>query len=305
MNLEYLLLPVGIVLLVVPTAVYCGAKMRGRLDRPARRRDEGVSSLARTWVNWIDFLRGAAGTWLVQKPLQDSISSQDELATTFLVVQVAVLFVGVLAQTLWLHRPIRVIGPLFFVTGLTLALSGPLTGGFALVVGFCCALMVGRLSAVFSLVPVALVGFGFLFGEFGVLTAFNACAYALPAFLAFTFGTRISFVRRTADGHDRDVLVAGGGRLPGEALGGNGAAPPNEGVAVRDADAVIRPDFSHPPVATPVPEPIPQAAHDPAPVAARKVSGDAAQLPDFLRIAEEPETPRRKARRRLFPLRGA
>ncbi len=281
MNLEYLLLPVGIVLLLIPTTVICGARMRERLGQPARRRGEGVESLVWSGVNWIDLVRGAAGGWLVQKPFQDLVSPQDELAPTFLGVQLAILFLGVLAQTLWLHRPVRVIGPVFFLTGLTVTLSGPLTGGFALVVGFACALMIGRVSTVFALVPVALVAFGILFSEFDPMTAFNAAAYALPAFLAFTFGTRISFVRRTAHRHHgRRARVL----------------QPRQPEIEREVATVIRPDFAHPPA--------PVLSPTPAPAPARRIAGDPVQLPDFLRIAEDPEPSRRRVRNRLFPRRN-
>jgi hypothetical protein len=279
MNLEYLLLPLGVVLLVIPTAVICGPRMRTKLDQPARRRNEGLVSLVRSRINWIDLLRGAAGAWLVQKPFQDSISSQDELATTFLIVQLLALFAGVLAQTLWIRKPIRVIGPVFFLTGITLAISGALSGGFALVLGLSCALMIGRLSMVFSLVPAALIGFGLLFQEFSVMTAFNAAAYALPAFLAFTFGTRISFVRSTAR--------IRGLRARSVSLGHT--------ENLKEEDTVLRPDFAHPPAPDPVPTPAP----------ARLVAGERAPLPDFLRLAEDPEPSRRPVRNRLFPRRGA
>lgn len=275
MNLEYLLLPLGIVLLVVPAGVICGAKMRAKLNQPARHINEGLGSLLRSRINWFDLIRGAAGTWLVQKPFADSLSSQDELATTFLIVQMSIVLVGVLAQTLWFHKPVRVIGPVFFLGGLTLVLSGPLTGGFALALGFACALMFRRISSVFTLVPVALVGFGFMFREFGLMTAFNAAAFALPAFLAFTFGTRISFMRHAAEAHDRSIR----------------AVSAQEPVAAPEEAPVIRPDFAHPPA--------------PAPAPARQAVGDPVPLPDFLRIAEEPEIPRRRVRKRLFPLRGA
>lgn len=280
MNLEYLLLPVGIVLLLVPTTVICGERMRDKLGQPARRRGEGVESLVRSWINWIDLVRGAAGAWLVQKPFQDSVSPQDELAATFLAVQLAVLFLGVLAQTLWLRRPVRVIGPVFFLTGLTLALSGPLTGGFALVMGFACALMIGRVSTVFALVPASLVAFGILFGDFGPMTAFNVAAYALPAFLAFTFGTRISFVRRTAQPRGQRAR----------------AVQTRRPEIAREVAMVIRPDFAHPPTPAPAPAPTPAPA--------RRIAGDPVQLPDFLRIAEDPEPSRRRVRNRLFPRRN-
>ncbi len=280
MNLEFILLPFGIALLIVPTAVVCGPKMRERLDQPARRRNEGLSSLLRSRINWIDLIRGGAGAWLVQKPFQDSISPQDELATTFLIVQMAVLFVGVLAQTLWLHRPLRVIGPIFFLTGLTLALSGSLIGGFALVTGFSCSLIFGRLSTVFGLVPAALIAFGLLFHEFGVMIAFNAGVFALPAFFAFTYGTRISFVRRTATILSRIL----------------NAVPSSQAEAAPEVDTVIRPDFTRPGAIAPVSIPTPS----------RHMAGDPAPLPDFLRIAEdEPERPRRRSHKRLFARRRA
>jgi hypothetical protein len=279
MNLEYLLLPVGVAILVVPTAVICGPRMRTRLDQPARRHNEGLLSLVRCRANWIDLVRGFAGAWLVQKPFQDLVSSQDELASTFIGVQLAVLLAGVLAQTLWIRRPMRIIGPVFFLTGMTLALSGTLTGVFALLLGISCALMIGRLSMVFSIVPAALIGFGILFQDIGVMTAFNAAAYALPAFLAFSFGTRISFVRRTASVRGKKK------RAP---------VPTVEPEVRLDADAVIRPNFARPVDPEPVRTPPP----------ARKVVGDSAPLPDFLRIAEEQEPAQRKPRNRLFPRRS-
>jgi hypothetical protein len=277
MNLEYLLLPVGFAILVVPTAVICGPRMRTRLDQPARRYNEGLLSLIRCRANWIDLVRGFIGAWLVQKPFQDLVSSQDELAATFIAVQVAVLLAGVLAQTLWIRRPMRIIGPVFFLTGMTLALSGPLTGPFALLLGLSCALMIGRLSMAFNVIPAALIGFGILFRDIGYLTAFNAVAFALPAFLAFSFGTRVSFVRRTA--------TARGKKKP--------AVPAVEPDVRVDADTVIRPNFARPA------EPEPARTQPPA----RRVVGEPAPLPDFLRIAEEPEPVQRKPRNRLFPRR--
>jgi hypothetical protein len=164
----------------------------------------------------------------------------------------------------------------FFLTGMTLAISGATTGGFALIIGFSCALIFRRLSAVFVLVPAALIAFGFLFGEFEAMTAFNAAAYGLPAFLAFTFGTRISFVRRTVEIRGRKVR----------------SVPSGKSETAPEVGTLIRPDFARPPIETPVPEP------------ARQVIGERVMLPDFLRIAEEPVQPRRRERKRLFPRRG-
>ena len=148
-------------------------------------------------------------------------------------------------------------------------------------VGFSCALMIGRVSAVFALVPVALVAFGILFDEFDPMTAFNAAAFALPAFLSFTFGTRISFVRRTARRHQgrraRDVQPR---------------QPEIEREVARDSAGLCAPSRACGNSPTPAPAP------------ARRIAGDPVQLPDFLRIAEDPEPSRRRVRNRLFPRRG-
>jgi hypothetical protein len=339
MSLGYLLLPVGTVLLAVPTSVVCGAKIRARLNQPARRRSEGPLPLVRCWINWADLLRGAAGVWLVQRAFQDTLSSQDELAPTLLAVQLSILLVGVLAQTLLLRRPVRVIGPVFFLAGVTLALSGPLTGGFALAFGLACALMMGRLSLVFYVMPVALVAFGIIFREFGAMTAFNAAVFSLPAFLGFTFGTRISFLRRPAEirgwrAHAAPARASAGKTGPvvlkvPEAVGLKVPEPVGlkvpepvplkvpEPHPVRQTEmpparraapvplrkpevapnlgTVIFPDFVHPPVPAPTKITVP----------GRRVAGDPAALPDFLRIAEDPEAPRRRVRKRLFDKRGA
>ncbi len=319
MGLGYLLLPVGAALLAVPSSVVCGAKIRARLNQPARRHSEGARPLLRCWINWVDLLRGAGGAWLVQRAFQDTLSSQDELAPTLLAVQLSILLVCVLAQTLLLRRPVRVIGPVFFLAGLTLALSGPQTGGFALAFGLACALMIGRLSLVFYVMPVALVGFAVVFRELSPLTMFNAAVFGLPAFLGFTFGTRISFVRRPAEIRSRRMKAAPAIQEEKPAAAKPAAVPlkvpepipvrPPEmaptrrpaAVSVRkpevppDLGTVIFPDFVHPPA----------PAASPVTAPARRVAGDPAVLPDFLRIAEDPEPPRRRVRKRLFHQRGA
>lgn len=198
MNLQFALVPVGIAVMAIPTTVLYGAKMRARLDRPVRRFDEGLGPLFRSWVNWVDLARGAAGAWLIQFALQDTISSADELATTFLAIELGIVFICVLAQTIWFHRPIRIIGPFFYLAGVSLVLSGPLTGSFALVTGLSCALMLGRLSSVFWFVSAGLAGFGFVFRKFDLVTAFDAFLFVIPAMLAFRYATRISFMRRPA-----------------------------------------------------------------------------------------------------------
>jgi hypothetical protein len=159
--------------------------------------------LIRCRLNWVDLIRGAFGGWLLQHEVLVFLAGQDDLALVHTVVQMAVLSIAVLAQTVWIDRPLRIIGPMFFITGLTLAVSGLMIGGFALILGFACALMLRRLSLSFFFVPVSLVGFGMLFHKVSILLLFNSAIFALPTLLAFAFGVRVSYVRRPAESPNR------------------------------------------------------------------------------------------------------
>ena len=196
MNLDYVLLPLGLICLGIPSPAMCSARARERLRQPARRRDGGLRPMLWSPVNWMDLVRGAAGAWLVRSVLQVAPGGQDDLARTFMAAQLSVLFLGVVAQSVWIDRNPRIIGPAFFLTGMTLVVAGPLTGGFALVLGVACALMFGRFSLAFRFVPAALLGFGALFHTLGINTLFNAALFGMPAFLSFASGLRLAFVRR-------------------------------------------------------------------------------------------------------------
>jgi len=189
-------MPAGILCLGIPTTIFSTAKLREKLRQSARRHESGMTSLARSSVNWIDLLRAGMGAWIIQKVLPTSSAGQDDLALTFLVAQVAIFTFAVVAQTIWIQRPICVIGPLFFLSGLAFILCGPIVAGFALALSLGCALMLRRLSLAFLFVPASLLIFAALFGRIGIMTIVTAGAFALPAFLSFAFHTRIAFARR-------------------------------------------------------------------------------------------------------------
>ncbi len=194
MNIDYVLLPLGLSLLGIPSPAIATSRIRARLRHPARRRDEGLKSLARSWVNWADLVRAWVGVWLIQRVLRAS-SGQDDLATVNMGAEMAILCLAVLAQTFWVSRSIRVVGPIFFLTGLTLSLSGPMVGGFALVFGLACALMYKRLSLAFLVIPAGILGFGMLFHQVSLFGLLNATAFLIPEFLAFAFRQRLAFIR--------------------------------------------------------------------------------------------------------------
>jgi hypothetical protein len=210
MNPAVLLLPLAILCLWTPSAVISSSEVKEKLRKPIRRRDEGLASLLRCKLNWIDLIRSAFGGWLLRHEVLTYRNGQDELGLVYTVVLYAVLLIAVLAQMIWVDRPLRVIGPTFFLAGLTLAVSGPMIGGFALVLGFTCALMLRRLSLSFFIVPLGLIAFSLLFDKVRLLVVFNAAIFALPALLAFAIGSRVSYVRRPIEAQNRQK----GSRVP-------------------------------------------------------------------------------------------
>jgi hypothetical protein len=208
MNPAFLLLPLAILVLWTPAAAISSSEVKERLRKPIRRRDEGLASLTRCGLNWIDLARGAFGGWLIQHEVLTYHAGQDDLGMVHTVVLYSVLLVAVLAQMIWIDRPVRIIGPAFFFTGLTLAVSGPMIGGFALLLGITCGLMLRRLSLAFVFVPVGLVAFSLLFDSFSALILFNAAIFALPTMLAFALGARVAYVRRPAGSRGKGAGTA-------------------------------------------------------------------------------------------------
>jgi hypothetical protein len=196
MTVAYVLLPLGVLLLAVPSTLLTSASVRKKMRNTARRHEFGLTSLARTLVNWIDLFRAAAGAWIIQYALPLGASGQTELSIADLSAQLTIVTLVVVAQTVWLDRPVRIIGPLFFLSGLALVLCGPLVGVFALSLGIGCALMLRRLSLAFFFVPAAIIGFGRLFGRIEIMMFATAASFLLPTILSFGTRSRLAFARR-------------------------------------------------------------------------------------------------------------
>ena len=209
MNPDYYLLPLALLCLWTPAVVMSSAEIRDKLRQQVRRHDDGFASLMRNWVNWVDLARSAAGVWMLQRVVTTFSVGQDDLATTIMGVQIAVLFIGVLAQTVWFSPKLLPIGPMFYLIGLSLVVCGPMVGCFGLVLGYASALMLRRLSLSFLFVPASLAAFSLLFHHFGLMTVFNALAFALPMLLSFALAERIAYARRPVKA--RQVGYAYGG----------------------------------------------------------------------------------------------
>jgi hypothetical protein len=196
MNLDYVLLPAATLGLWVPSAAIASSAIRNKLRQASRRRHDGISSLLRSYPNWIDLARGAGCAWLLTYLLSSVPAGKSELATVYMVTKFIILAIGVIAQCILIGRPIRVVGPVFYLIGLTMVLSGPQVGAFALILGLTCALMFQRLTLLFLFAPAFTILFGKVFGQLGLPQVVNAALLALPLFLSFALNVRLSYVRR-------------------------------------------------------------------------------------------------------------
>lgn len=200
MNFAYLLVPAGLALIGVPAAVLSSVKLKEKMRQPARRHEAGLGSIMRAPINWIDLVRAAAGAWMIQHALPTNVAGQDDLTLAYQAVQLTVFSLAIILQVVWLDRQLRVIGPLFFLGGLSFVLCGPLVAGLSLALGLGCALMLQRLRLIFLLAPVCFLGFGYLFGQLDSMVLLMAAGFALPAFISFALGVRIAFARRPVEG---------------------------------------------------------------------------------------------------------
>jgi hypothetical protein len=223
MTLAYLLLPVGVVLLGTPGTLMTSSKVLAKMRQTSRRHELGLTSLARAGINWIDLSRAAAGAFIIQYALPLGSAGQTEIFTAYLGAQMAIIALSVVAQTVWLGKPIRVTGPLFYLSGLSIVICGPLVAGLAIPLGVGCALMVRRLSLSFVFVPFCIMSFAILFGSIGLLTVAVALGFLLPSMLSFSANGRIAYARnpketRAVDRPDNTDASAERQDGPGEVI---------------------------------------------------------------------------------------
>jgi len=234
MNPDYILLPLALLCLWMPGVVVTSAEVREKLRQQVRRHDDGFASLLRNWVNWFDLARSVVGAWMLQRVVTAFSVGQDDLTTTILCIQMALLAIGVLIQTVWIGQKPLIIGPVFYLVGTILVACGAKVGCFGLILAFTCALMLRRLSFSFLFAPVCLAAFAMLFHRLGLMTIFGVVIFAAPAILAFASGQRIAYARRPVKSRQMGY-VYGGAYIPDEsAFQEDDDIPEKENVPMRN-----------------------------------------------------------------------
>jgi hypothetical protein len=187
MLINWLMLVPAALLLVVPTAVFHGPDVRYRAV------SRGWSGhwrqiLTFEW-HWIDFVRAAAGAWLLQAALVRAPEARGLAGQSAFLTQTGVVAFAVLLQTAVCRELDTARAPFAFIVGLACGWLPPLIAGFGIV--FACTLAAGARSpsAFFPLLAVSVSAAGYLFTgkKFATVLAAFAAVTLVPWLFALLF----------------------------------------------------------------------------------------------------------------------
>lgn len=194
MNVDPLSLALALLLLWAPIMLLVRQSMRDRLKNPIRNRSATIGRMLLTPLNWIDFVRAGAGTWVLREIALTIDPGVIGLGTLLLVVHAAIFAIGMLLQTIWHDEELIVMGPLFYLAGVSGLLVSWQVALFAILLGVTLAQMFNRLSWLFLVVPVLFLVFSKLFGGLGLSMALAAGLYVLPLLIASSAQTPVAFM---------------------------------------------------------------------------------------------------------------
>ena len=191
MNLTWPYLLVAVALLLPPVPFSQG--FQRTLVKSHRRNMGNVGSATRVWQNWADLLRAALGTYVLTHWALVSDPLQPDFEHKVLGACALVLGLGVLVQTLRMLRTLQIMAPVFYVTGVTLILGGPLQGTFAVVVGWVFALVGKNLVYQMPAMAGALVAADLALGFRGLPLMVNVGLIVVPLLIAVLSRRRLLF----------------------------------------------------------------------------------------------------------------
>jgi hypothetical protein len=177
MLINWLMLIPAALLLLAPTGAFHGNEVRYR----AVSRDwsnHWRQFLAYEW-HWIDFIRAAAGTWLLSTALTRAPGASGLAGQSAFLTQVGVIAFAMLLQTAVCREPDAARAPFAFIVGLVCGWLPPLIAGFGVVFAFTLAAGARSPAAFFPLLAVSVGAAGYLFTG-------KRLALTLAAFAAIT-----------------------------------------------------------------------------------------------------------------------
>jgi hypothetical protein len=190
-NWLFLLLAVGLLLPPPMLAPW----LHKYLMKPRRNVTPAIRSLVSRWQNWADLIRAGVGVYLLTELAIRPTPGVPGAETKCLVFEGTVLTLVLLAQIVRINPGIQLMAPVFYLSGLTLVLSGYTSGGFAVFVGWLFAIGGQNPAYQLPVMGVALAVGGYLLGLTSPLIL-NSVLIFLPLLLGFLFRRDLLFVAK-------------------------------------------------------------------------------------------------------------
>lgn len=161
--------------------------------RSRRNVAASVRSLLGIWQNWADLIRAGAGVYLLTQFAVELNPEIKGAGTKALLLEAAILSVVLLFQVVRVGGGVRLVAPIFYLCGFTLALGGYAAGGFAVFTGWLFAIGGRKPAYQLPIMGVALAGGGYLL-DFNLRLVLACGLIFLPLFLAFMARQQLAFV---------------------------------------------------------------------------------------------------------------
>jgi hypothetical protein len=163
--------------------------------------------LVKAWQNWADLVRSCAGAWLLVGYAFNTSGPSAHASPVATYLQIGVLLLGVLVQTVRLGGEVNLFAPLFYLTGLTFVLGGYREGGFAVACGWAMAIGTRDFRYLLPTLVVMLAGAAMIYQALHPIVIAGLVFALLPTAFAALFQKRLWFLARERKRSGRRVMA--------------------------------------------------------------------------------------------------
>jgi hypothetical protein len=153
-----------------------------------------IPNLFLAWQNWVDLIRSASATFALLYLSINVNTSTPGAATDVFWLQVGILAMGVLFQSVRFIPELGLGAPVFYLSGLAIMLPGYVEGGFAVAVGWALAAGAKDPRVILPAISGLLVLTGFCWRGLVTWHWLTALLVISPVLVSLLFCRRLSFV---------------------------------------------------------------------------------------------------------------
>ncbi|MEX2380776.1 MAG: hypothetical protein WD490_00180 [Opitutales bacterium] len=194
---NFLFLLLALALLFLPVTLFYSTSVQRVLSRQYRSDEFKLKEFFLAWQNGLDLIRGFAGTYILVNWVLPLEPVADEKVTSGHIWAAAILTVAVLIQTVRFRRRLYLLAPVFFLWGITVALSPAPPAFYAIALGLITVVMSNNIELNFPVMTVVLGVSGFFLSGADVLVAINCALILLPYLIMLGSKRSMAFFMRT------------------------------------------------------------------------------------------------------------